>query len=58
MLTPLKVKIVAQACIIRFDRGEGTIQEIVVSYGFTPDNNSLINAQMVALRPEIEIPAA
>lgn len=55
MLTPLKVKIVAQACIIRYDRGEGEMSPIVASYGFDADNTALINDYIVSVRSDIAV---
>lgn len=58
MLTPLKVKVVAKACTIRYDRGEDDIQAVVESYAFDADNNALIYAEIVSQRPDIVVPAA
>lgn len=53
-LTPIQVRIVARACIARYDRGEGTIIEIVDSYNMQPDDREAVLEEIYRLRPDLK----
>lgn len=53
-LTPIQVRIVARACIARYDRGEGTIIEIVDSYNMQPDDREAVLEEVYRLRPDLK----
>jgi hypothetical protein len=55
MLSTLKVRVIANACITRYDRGEGTMTEIVDSYNLSAEDANLVKAEIIAKRPDIEI---
>lgn len=48
-----KIRIVANACITRYERGERTMNDIVSSYTMTEEDKALVVAEIVAKRPEI-----
>lgn len=50
-----KIRIIANACITRYDAGEGTIIAIVDSYNLASDDRDLVLAQIIAKRPDIEV---
>ncbi|SDC70478.1 hypothetical protein SAMN02799630_01235 [Paenibacillus sp. UNCCL117] len=55
-----KVRIIANACITRYDSGEGGIIDIVNSYNMAAVDQELVLAQVYARRPDLEdaVPAA
>lgn len=53
-LAMYKVRIVANACITRHDRGERTIVDIVDSYTMTAEDRELIVAEIVSKRPDLD----
>ncbi|WP_165867406.1 hypothetical protein [Paenibacillus pinisoli] len=55
MLTQIEVSVIAQACTIRYDRGETDIQSVVESYGFSDDHNALVFATILSKRPDINL---
>ena len=54
MFPDYKVRVFANACITRYDRGEKDIQAILDSYNLTEENANLIKAEIMSKRPEIE----
>lgn len=54
LLADYKVRIIANACITRYDRGEGDIVAVVDSYSLSEENKNLVLAQIYAYRPDIE----
>lgn len=54
MLAAYKIRIFANACLTRFDAGEGAIDDIVDSYNLANDDRNLVLAQIYAKRPEID----
>jgi hypothetical protein len=49
-----KIRIIANACITRYDSGEGEITAIVDSYNLITEDRELVLAQVYTKRPEIE----
>lgn len=52
-----KIRIVANACITRYDRGERTMNNIVSSYNLTEEDKSLVIAEITAKRVDIDFEA-
>jgi len=52
-----KIRIIARACITRYDAGEGTMQEIMDSYGLASKDRDPVLTQIAAWRPDIELTA-
>lgn len=55
MLSDVKVRVIAQACLTRYDRGEGTWDFVVDSYNLSDENRALIVDQIIVKRPSIDI---
>lgn len=49
-----KIRIIANACLTRFDAGEGEITAIVDSYNLGTEDRELVLAQIYAKRPNID----
>lgn len=54
MFPDYKVRVIANACITRYDRGEPDIMAIVNSYTLTDENKTLVLAQIYAYRQDIQ----
>lgn len=54
-LKPYQVRIMANACIGRYDGGERTMADIITSYNMEPADSTLVKAQIIAFRPEIPV---
>lgn len=54
-LASYKVRIVANACITRYDAGEREITDIIESYRLNPEDTNLVKAEVAAKRPDIVI---
>ncbi|HBS45989.1 MAG TPA: hypothetical protein DEA91_18710 [Paenibacillus sp.] len=52
-LTAAKIRLMANACITRFDREEGPIEDIIASYNMQADNEILIKSQIIEKRSDI-----
>ena len=52
-----KIRIIANACITRYDRGERTMNNIVSSYNLTEEDKSLVIAEITAKRVDIDFEA-
>lgn len=52
-----KIRIIANACITRYDRGERTMNNIVSSYNLTEEDKSLVIAEITAKRTDIDFEA-
>lgn len=52
-LTAAKIRLMANACITRYDRGEGTINDILSSYNIQPNHEILVKAQITEKRPDL-----
>lgn len=48
-----KIRIIASACLTRYDAGEGDIETIVDSYNLSEEDRPLVLAQIYAKRPEL-----
>jgi hypothetical protein len=49
-----KIRIIANACITRYNNGEGDIVTIVDSYNLSVEDKQLVLAEIYAKRPDIE----
>lgn len=52
-LTAAKIRLMANACITRYDREEGSIEDIISSYNMQADNQILVRAQIMEKRSDI-----
>jgi hypothetical protein len=52
-LTAAKIRLMANACITRFDRGERPIEDVIASYSMQADNEKLVREQIMERRPDI-----
>lgn len=50
---PFQVRVIARACITRYNMGEGHIVDILEGYGYIEENNDLILAEIASMRPDI-----
>lgn len=48
-----KIRIIANACLTRYDAGDGEIEGIVDSYNLSTEDRQLVLAQVYSKRPEI-----
>lgn len=48
-----KIRIIANACLTKYDAGEGNIESIVDSYNLATDDRTLVLAEIYAKRPEL-----
>lgn len=48
-----KIRIIANACITRYDSGEGDILSIVGSYNLAQEDKDLVLAEIFTKRPDI-----
>ena len=51
-MAPYKIRIIARACITRYDAGEGAMLDIVDSYNLTEDDRQLVIAQIEEWRSD------
>lgn len=49
-----KIRIIASACITRYDNGEGDIDTIVDSYNLAPDDRAAVMTEIYNRRPDIQ----
>lgn len=54
MFPDYKVRVFANACITRHDRGEKDIEKVISSYNIDEANANLIRAEIMTKRPEIK----
>lgn len=54
MLADYKIRIVANACITRYDRGEKDMIAVVNSYNLDQEDKDLVLARIFSLRNDIE----
>ncbi|WP_339798830.1 hypothetical protein MKY19_27080 [Paenibacillus sp. FSL R5-0744] len=52
-LTAAKIRLMTNACITRYDRKEGPIEDIISSYNMQPDNEILVKDQIIQKRSDI-----
>lgn len=48
-----KIRIIANACLTRYDAGEGEIETIVDSYNMSTEDRTLVLAEIYAKRPDL-----
>ncbi|WP_239613960.1 hypothetical protein [Cohnella mopanensis] len=48
-----KIRIISNACITRYNSGEGAVNTIVSSYNMAQDDHDLVLAEIYAKRPDI-----
>ncbi len=48
-----KIRIIANACITRYNGGEREITDIVTSYNMAQEDSDLVPAEIYAKRPDI-----
>lgn len=53
LLKDYQIRVLANACITRYDRGESDIIAVVNSYTLTDENKTLVLAQIYAYRQDI-----
>jgi len=51
----LKIRITAQACLIRLDRGEGSLDDIIDSYQLSQEHRMLVFDAIAILRPSMKL---
>jgi len=54
MFLDYKVRVIANACITRHDRGESNIQKVINGYNIDEANANLIRAEIMVKRPDIK----
>lgn len=52
-LAPFQIRVLAGACIAKYDKGERSMNDIIVYYDQTPENNELIKAEILVRRPDM-----
>lgn len=53
-LADFKIRIIARACVTRYNNGEGDIGTIVDSYNLAAEDRELVLAYVYSIRPDIE----
>lgn len=53
LMAMYKIRIIANACITRYNQGEREITDIVGSYNMASDDSDLVFAEIYAKRPDI-----
>lgn len=48
-----KIRILANACITRHERGERTMNDIIDSYVITAEDRELVVAEIVSKKPDL-----
>lgn len=48
-----KIRILANACITRYERGERTMNDIIDSYVITPEDRDLVVAEIISKQPDL-----
>ncbi|WP_214687090.1 hypothetical protein [Exiguobacterium sp. s163] len=48
-----KIRILANACITRYERGERTMNDIIDSYVITAEDRELVVAEIVSKKPDL-----
>lgn len=54
MFPDYKVRVIANACITRYTRGETDIQTVLDSYKLSEENANLIKVEVMSMRQDIE----
>ena len=54
VLADYKIRILARACVTRYERGEKDIVAVVESYNMGQENEVLVYAYIFVIRPDIE----
>ncbi|WP_440706237.1 hypothetical protein [Heyndrickxia oleronia] len=54
VLADYKIRVIARACVTRYERGEDNIVDIVESYNMGEENEVLVYAYIFVIRPDIE----
>lgn len=49
-----KIRIIANACMTRYDRGERSMNDIINGYNMEKDDKELVIAEIVAKRPKLD----
>ena len=52
-----KIRVIANACITRWERGERTMNDIINNYNMDPDVKVLVTAEIIAKRPTLDFDA-
>lgn len=52
-----KVRVVANACITRWERGERSMNDIINGYTMTEEDKVLITAEIISKRPNLDFDA-
>lgn len=52
-----KIRIIANACITRYERGERSMNDIINSYTMEADDKELVIAEITAKKPELDFDA-
>jgi hypothetical protein len=50
-----QIRIIANACLTRYDQGERSVEDIVDSYQLAEVDRTGVLAQVYAKRPELEV---
>jgi hypothetical protein len=53
-LADYKLRIIASACVTRYDGGERALEDIVSSYNLAPEDHTAVLALAMAKRPDAE----
>lgn len=54
VLADYKIRIIANACITRYTRGETDIQEVLDSYNLSEENGYLVKVEIMSNDTDIE----
>jgi len=54
MFPDYKVRVIANACITRYTRGETDIKVVLESYNLLEENSNLVRADIISKRLDIE----
>lgn len=52
-----KIRIIANACITRHERGERSMNDIIEGYNMEADDKALVTAEIISKRPNLDFEA-
>lgn len=52
-----KIRVIANACITRWERGERTMNDIINGYNMQDDDKALVTAEIISKKPKLDFDA-
>ncbi|MGO4347522.1 hypothetical protein AB4Z45_18705 [Paenibacillus sp. MCAF9] len=54
-MSSYKIRIIANACITRYDSAEGTMIDIITNYNLAKEDRVLVISEVIAKLPNIQV---